>query len=305
MGACRPPEYGRGSGGTGSASAGADMAANPSGSAGMSGAAAEGGLGRPGAWLVFRGVRWQSLDRLTLAAALGCCLPQLLRLLREEEQADELAKVQQAVQRLLPVEQPFAAQAAALAAHWQLREQLRQRQAAAQGDAAAAAAMEVRELLLLHLFASAFLVDQLCRSRRQEDAVQLQHLLAASGFPCRLAAHKESGRSRKKRRKERKKEKKRKRKRRRRSNDVGSDSDNSSSSDSEGATRRHRGAEGEAWLGSRAQPSTWADSIVAAQPLWQLGVAPQGSGGPAVSSLELLDAVMDATATAHAGWLLG
>lgn len=318
LGACRPPgRSSLGGGGSSSDGAGADGAAHPGASrVAGAGAAAEGAPGRPGAWLVFRSVRWQSLEQLTLAAALGCCLPLLLRLLREEERADELAEVQQAVQRVLPVHQPPAAQAAALAAHWRLREQLRRRQAAPQAgaEAAAAAAIELRELLLLHLFAAAFLADQLCRSGRTGNAAQLQSLLAASGFSCQFAAPTEMGSSRKDRRKERRRSKgskerkrgkeKRKRKRRRRSDGSGSSDSGSGSSDSEDGLARHCSEAAAALLDWRTEPAAGADSAAAAQPRWRLGTASQGGdSGPVLSSLELLEALTDAAASAHAAWL--
>ncbi|KAL4457615.1 hypothetical protein ABPG75_012480 [Micractinium tetrahymenae] len=317
LGSCRFPG---GSGGAGSSSTSADMdAAQAKPGRGAAAEAAEGAPAQPGAWLVFRGVRWQSLEQLVFAAALGCCLPLLLRLLREDEQAEERAEVQQAVQRLLPLQASPAAQAAALAAHWRLREQLRQRHAAAGGGgdaaAAAAAAVELCELLLLQLFAAAFLVDQLCRSGRPEDADQLQRLLAAGGFPCQLAAEPGAGSSRKRKerrhregKKERRKVKQRRKSKRRRRSRGGSDSDSGSSdNDSEDECRRHRSEAEDGWLGFGGQLVAQAESAAAAQPLWRVGSAGEGTGtgGPAVSSLELLDAVVDATASAHADWVFG
>ncbi|KAI7843991.1 hypothetical protein COHA_002529 [Chlorella ohadii] len=173
-----------------------------------------------GAWLVFRRVQWWSLEQLTLAAALGCSLPLLLRLVRDEEWEDERRAIDRAVRRLLlpstsavlpptggAAEQPEQAagqqpgqeqqvdqqqvlereqqqaeqQQQPVAAHWCLRRQLvQQRSSASQA--------QLQEMLLLHLFAAAFLVQQLSSSGSREDAEQLQQLLASSGLPFELVA---------------------------------------------------------------------------------------------------------------------
>lgn len=247
-----------------------------------------------GASLVFRGVQWPSLDQLTLAAALGCCLPRLLRLLRDDEWQDERQQVEQRVrQLLLPAEgQPAAA---VVAVHWRLRRQLAQQRASAAGQ------VELHEALLLHLFAAAFLVQQLSTSSRAADAEQVQGLLASSGFPCQLAAAQspashprrsssDKGKHRKKRRRRSKHggSSKKRRKERQRSPSSGDESGSSGSSDGDD--------DGFFGLAHFAMPSDEAP-----QRLWHLG---QPGDRPApVSSLELLDAVIAATGAASARWL--
>ncbi|PRW56173.1 hypothetical protein C2E21_5142 [Chlorella sorokiniana] len=160
-----------------------------------------------GAWLVFRRAQWRSLEQLTLFTALGCSLPLLLRLLRDEEWQDERRAVEQLVGCLLllpatggaagqatpaaeqqAVEQPVRQQQEQehhqqqqhVAAHWCLRRQL---------ASSAVSEVQLHEMLLLHLFAAAFLVQQLSSSSSSSgDAEQLQQLLTASGLPCELIA---------------------------------------------------------------------------------------------------------------------
>ena len=271
-------------------------------------AAAAAAPGLPGAWLVFRGARWPTQDALLLAVALGCCLPQLLRLLRDDELAAERQGVQQLVQRLLGVPTaPGQQQATAIAAaHWRLRRQLQQQRSAA-------AELDLQEMLLLHLFASAFLVQQLASSSSGGgggDAQQLQQLLTASGMPCQLAAPAASlspvGRSRRrshssktrdKKRRSKGSSKKKKKKRRRRSG--GASSSGSEGSEAGGSSDESEGVGSEQLLSpllgdvDAAAPGEGAE-----QQLWQL----QGS---TVSSTELLHAVVAATASAHARWLFG
>ena len=288
-------------------------AAAAAGSTSERAAAAAAAPGLPGAWLVFRSARWPTQDALLLAVALGCCLPQLLRLLRDDELAAERQRVQQLVQRLLgvptaPAQQQAAAATATAAAHWCLRRQLQQ------SLRSSAAELELLELLLLHLFASAFLVQQLASSSGSGggDAQQLQQLLTASGLPCQLAAPTASlspgGHSRRrshsskrqdKKRRSKGSSKKKKKKRRRRSGGGAS----SSSEGSEGG-----GSSGDESDGGGSGPllspllgdmgAAAAGEGVEQQQLWQL----QGS---TVSSTELLHAVIAATASAHARWLFG
>ena len=264
---------------------------------------------QPGAWLAFRGVRWPDLDALLLASALGCSLPLLLRLLRDDELADERQRAQQAVQRLLCLRHAPERQAAARVAHWRLRAQLLRQQSEA-------AQVQLHELLLLHLFAAAFTTQQLAGGG-SADLQQLQGLLSASGFACELAAagserqQRRSSRGRKKRgRKEerrssgskkqghRKEEKKRKKKRRRRrSRGASSSSSSGGDSDSDGGGSVSGKLEGSPELGA-AGGGQEEEQQQQQQHLRRLG-------GAAASSLELVDAVATAAAAAHAAWLFG
>lgn len=277
---------------------------------------------------MFRRAQWQSLEQLALAAALGCSLPLLLRLLRDEEWADERQAVERLVHRLLlppartaeqgqeqgqepaPGQQQAGGQEEAaaqrVAAHWRLRRQLAQQQSAA-------SEAQLQELLLLHLFAAAFLVQQLSSSSTGRDAEQLQRLLSASGLPCELLApgsqaggrHAERGKRRrrsskqhrhsKRRRSDKNKSSSRKhtrRKSKRHSSSSGSDTEggSGSGSDSDGEDRAFAPFGAEAAGGEQAP-----------QLRWRLQ-RPNGSAAK-VSSLELLDAVIDAAAWAHASWL--
>lgn len=248
----------------------------------------------PGAWLVFRGVRWQSLDELLLAATLGFCPALLLRLLGDDEWMDERQKVERLVQRLLLPEGPDRAPAASASAHWRLRHRL-----ARQGSNGAA----VHEMLLLHLFAAALLVRQLAGSTNSADAAQLQQLLTASGLSCQLAQQRH-GAGGERRRGSSQKHKKRRR-RRSRSTDRGSSrkkrrrsrscSRSNNDSDSSGA----EGHGGEVDLDLLPAGAEWEEP----GQLWQLQRPGSGSSAVPASSLELLDVVIDATAAAHARWL--
>ncbi len=323
------------------------------GGGGVSSDAAQQAAACGGAWLVFRQAQWQSLEQLTLAAALGCSLPLLLRLLRDEEWEDERQAIGRAVHRLLlpstsavlpptggAAEQPeqVAGQPAQqqqqmdqqqvlereqqqaeqqqqhVAAHWCLRRQLVQQWSSA-------SEAQLQEMLLLHLFAAAFLVQQLSSSGSREDAEQLQQLLASSGLPFELVAaaspagerHAEHGERRRrssskhKRSKRRhsskhsgssRKEKRRKKKKRRRSGYSSSGSSSGSeASDSGGSYSEDEGAVEPEFFGAaaiRGEP---------AQRLWRLR-RPDGSSST-VSSLELLDCVIDSAAWAYSRWLFG
>ena len=277
-----------------------------------------------GALLVFRGVCWDSLDELLLAAALGCCLPLLLRQLQEEEAADERQAVERLVLHVLGLEQQQ--QEEGVAGHWQLRRHLRQRQQQLrrQGDAqgANAAGRALHEVLLLHLFASAFLTQELSNGST-EDAVRLQELLCSSGFECLLLADggvggvgDGDGRKKKRRwrdsaggangskRKQHKKKKKRRRRRHGHSEESSGGDDSGSGSDGEGmggggsgrpASQLWGAAPGEA----AGDGNDDGDDGKHAR-RWRLR-----GGGAAVSSLESLDAVISTTAAAHAAWLFG
>jgi hypothetical protein len=269
-------------------------------------AAAAAAPGLPGAWLVFRGARWPTQDALLLAVALGCCLPQLLRLLRDDELAAERQRVQQLVQRLLgvptaPEQQATGAAHAVTAAHWRLRRQLQQQRSPV-------AELDLHEMLLMHLFASGVLVQQLA-SGGNGDAQQLQQLLTASGLPCQLAAPAASlspvGRSRRRSHSSKKPDKKRrskgsskskKKKRRRRSG--GASSSGSEGSDA-GSSDECDGDGSEPLLSPLVADAAAAASETAEQQqLWQ-------QQGSTVTSMELLHAVIAATASAHARWLFG
>lgn len=302
LGSSAFPEGGSNGSGGGAAAAGDAAAAGPAAVRGAAvGAAAE--PASPGAWLVFRHARWASLDQLLLASALGCSLPLLLRLLRDDELVDERRQVEQLVRKLLrldPGQQPHQ-QAAAMAAHWSLRQQLAEQERAAQE-------VELHELLLLHLFAAAFLVQQLSCSGSESDARQLQQLLAASGFPCQLATAGEGASSRrsgssKKHRKQKRRHsskggsgKKSKKKRRRRSHSEASDSRSSDSEDG--------GSSDEGSLLSWHGGGSMEGGQRGERQLWELQ-GPGSRGARSVSSFELLDAVIDAAAWAHARWLFG
>ena len=326
-----------------------------------------------GAWLVFRRAQWQSLDALVLAAALGCSLPLLLRLLRDEELEDERRAVEQLVRRLLlppassDAEQPeqVAEQEQQqqqqqsgeqqqgqqqqsgeqqqgqqqqsgeqqqqqqeeqdawqrerpagqhVAAHWHLRQQVQR---------SAASDVQLQEMLLLHLFAAAFLVQQLASSSSQADAEQLQQLLSCSGLPCELLAtsspgggrqvergkrrrhsssrkHKHSKRRRSSKHKGSSRKEKRRKKKQRRSGDSRSDS-SSSGSDSEASSSDSEGEDlaGDGFFAAAAATGGEAGQ----QRLWRVR-RPDGSSST-VSSLELVDLVVDITAWAHARWLFG
>lgn len=253
-----------------------------------------------GAWLVFRGAQWPSLGELELASALGCSQPLLLRLLRDDEQADERRQVEQLVDRLLGLEQqPGEPGQAAAAAHWRLRRQLAQQRGTA-------AETELRQLLLLSLFAAAFTVQRLSSSGSEADARQLEQLLTASGLPCRLApaageaaggrrrssSAKKHGKHSKRRRGSSGKSSKKK-KRRRRSRDA---SDSGSGSDSDGS-----GSDAEeGWLGGLLEPG---EEAVVAGRLWQLQRPESGGAWATLSGVELADAVTNAAAAAHVRWL--
>ncbi|EFN58578.1 hypothetical protein CHLNCDRAFT_50380 [Chlorella variabilis] len=268
--------------------------------------------GQPSAWLVFRRVQWQSLDQLMLAAAMGCCLPLLLRLLRDEEMADEEQQVDRLVRQLLQLGRPPEQQAAVVAEHWQLRRRLRRQRSAA-------VEAELQELLLLHLFAAAFLVQHLSRGNRSE-AEQLQQLLTASGLGWQLespagasSAHRQrSGKKRKHKKARRSKRSGKKRKRR------SSNSSSSSSGSEEGGSNGsscgdeldgvstglmgpHSGlfggpadSEQEQWRWCLMQPQRGDDGSD--------GV-PVADAPEAVSSLELVDGVATAAGTAYVDWL--
>ena len=321
-------------------------------SSGGSGAAAGGG-----AWLVFRRLHWQSLDQLTLAAALGCSLPLLLRTLRDEEWEDERRAVEQLVRRLLlppaggadgqldrTAVQPAAVQAHEqqqqqaegqqqqaeqdqqqqrpppqqtlarqhVATHWLLRRRLAQQRST--GSEA-----QLHELLLLHLFAAAFMVQQLSSSGSQAEAEQLQQLLTSSGLPCELVApglpgsgqygergkrqrrssskHKGSKRRSSSKHKGSRKEKRR-RKTRRRSGHRSSGGSSCSDSEASDSSSEDEDAASAGMLAAAA-----AGGESAQQRLWRVR-RPDG-GSSTVSSLELLDLVIDTTAWAHARWLFG
>ena len=292
-----------------------------------------------GAWLVFRRAQWQSLEQLALAAALGCSLPLLLRLLRDEEWADERQAVERLVHQLLlppartaeqgqqqgpeqgqeqgqqpPSERQQAeacAEAAAqrVAAHWRLRRQLAQQRSAA-------SEARLQEVLLLHLFAAAFLVQQLSSSGRRSDAEQLQQLLSASGLPCELVApgspasgrHAERSKKRRSSSKQRRHSKRRRsskhkgssRKHKRKKSKRRSGSYRSGSSESEDTSGSGSDSE-EAGCLFAAFGADATGEEQATQLLWRLQ-RPDGSAAT-VSSLELVDAVVDAAAWAHACWL--
>lgn len=286
---------------TESGSGGGGIAAAAEGGAAASAAA---GPVQPGAWLVFLRARWASLDQLLLAAALGCSLPQLLRVLEDDDMAPERQQIETLARRLLglaPSQAPEQRPAAAAAAHWRLRQQLAQ-QGAAAGDAA------LPEALLLHLFAAAIVVQQLATSGSDADAQQLQALLGASGLCCQLEAPRSEERqgrrssSSSKRRKHKRRSSSSRRhkqkgaKRRRRSG--GGDSASSGSSDSEAG---RSGAEGDdfllPWSGAGEEASGH-------ERLWRLR-RPGGSSGEPVSGLAFVDAVVGEAAWAHARWMFG
>lgn len=239
---------------------------------------------QPGAWLVFRSASWRSLEKLVLAAALGCSLPLLLRLLQDEDREEERREVATLVERLLGAELQPEQRRPAVAAHWRLRQRLRQRHDGG-------AQQELRMMLLLHLFAAAFTVQQQNGGSRRE-AEQLQGALAASGMECVLAppgadasggdSH-DGKRSGKKRRHKRQKSGSRKKRRRR----HGSSSSSGGSSGSEGYSSRatrdlfaELGAEGAAVPGSASLDPSLRWRWRPAGGCWQ-----EGSG------LELLDFV--------------
>ncbi|KAI3436602.1 hypothetical protein D9Q98_006019 [Chlorella vulgaris] len=265
----------------------------------------------PGAWLIFRGVQWQSLDILLLAVATGCCLPLLLRLLREEDAADECLQVQSCLRKLLQLDSEPERQAAAVAAHWQLRHRLYQQRTAA-------ATAELHELLLLHLFGAAFLVQQGSNSSRPA-ASELQQWLASSGFKCKLAEAggeldhgsgkrigktSKSGSKNEKQKKRRGKDFDRKKKQKRRRRDHSSSS--SSDSGSEHGDEEELSGHAEMFGGATTAAGTPAADALK-QHQWLLPPASSGAvngtAAGSVGGLELLDAVVAATATAYAAWL--
>jgi hypothetical protein len=265
----------------------------------------------PGAWLIFRGVQWPSLDILLLAVATGCCLPLLLRLLREEDAADERLQVQSCLRKLLQLDSEPERQAAAVAAHWQLRHRLYQQRTAA-------TTAELHELLLLHLFGAAFLVQQGSNSSRPA-ASELQQWLASSGFKCQLAEaggeldrgsgkrigkSSKSGSKNEKQKKRRGKDFDRKKKQKRRRRDHSSSS--SSDSGSEHGGEEELSGHAEMFGGATTAAGTPAADALK-QHQWLLPPASSGAvngtAAGSVGGLELLDAVVAATATAYAAWL--
>lgn len=334
-------------------------AAGANGGGGGGGGAGQQAAAGGGAWLVFLRAQWQSLDALVLAAALGCSLPLLLRLLRDEEWEDERRAVEQLVRRLLlppacsGAEQPEQAaeqqqkqsgqqlqqqqqqsgehqqqqqdeldapqreRAAGqhVVAHWCLRRQLAQQRSAASD-------VQLQEMLLLHLFAAAFLVQQLASSSSQADTQQLQEMLTCSGLPCELLAtsspggrrqaergkrrrhsgshkHKHSKRRHSSKHKGSSRKERRRKKRRRRSGDSSNDS-SISGSDSEPSSSD---GEGEGLAADGFFAAAAMSSEVGEQRLWR--VRRPDCSSSIVSSLELVDWVVDITAWAHARWLFG